>query len=227
MQFILFRSQRFIRTGINIKITELYGRNLISSRITRNCQILNDLTTGEARICQTKFIVHLRIIYFKILGEFNFRIREQFQITGTRNDKFDSNSIIGLDICTIDRRSYIELSHSSRKIGWLTCRQGLYVNCQLRSQNSLFHLYVIASSIEKRLERIGYLCSLGYRSVKTCCINCQFTGLLREQHKLTIDCRLIISTFIMLQSPSSVIRQFYFLRMESFEVGQFHIIKHT
>ena len=227
MQFILFRSQHFIRTGINIKITELYGRNLISSRITGNCQILNDLTTGEARICQTEFIVHLRIIYLKILGEFDFRIREQLQIAGTRDDKFDSNGIIGLDICTIDRRSYIELSHSSRKIGWLTCRQGLYVNCQLRSQNCLFNFYVIASSIEKCLERISNLCSLCNGSIKACSINCQLTGLLREQHKLTIDCRLIISTFIMLQSPSSVIRQFYFLRMESFEVRQFHIIKHT
>ena len=134
MQFILLRSQRFIRTGINIKITELYGRNLISSSITRNCQILNDLATGEARICQTEFIVHLRIIYFKILGEFNFRIREQFQITSTRNDKFDSNSIIGLDICTIDRRSYIELSRSSRKSAGLPAGKGFtsIVSCGVK-----------------------------------------------------------------------------------------------
>ena len=106
------------------------------------------------------------------------------------------------------------------KSAGLPCWQGFYVNRQLRSQNCLLNFYVIASSIEKCLERISNLCSLCNGSVKACSINRQLTGLLWEQHKLTIDCRLIISTFIMLQSPSSVIRKFHFLRMESFEVGQ-------
>ena len=190
-----------------------------------DCQIFNNRITGKPFASQPHLIVYFRIIDLKIIREFYFRIRNQFQVSCAGNNQFNSNRIISFQFLVIDGRRNCKLSYSTGEVGRLAGRKWIDIYRNLRGSNIFLNLYDATSSIKKCIERIGRLYRLSYCHLELSRVYIQFSRLLREKHKLTINRCIIVTSLIMFRSPLCISCHFNFLRMETFKIRKFGIVQ--
>ena len=127
------------------------------------------------------------------LGEFDFRIRKQLQIAGTRDDKFDSNGIIGLTFVLLIEEVILKSSHPPEKSAAYLLNKG-FTPRSPSAESKLFFLTYAIASIGNALNGHSAPSSLQWKvscaaltvNLLACCVG--------NKYKLMIDCRLIIST---------------------------------
>lgn len=115
-----------IRILAGIIIGELHGRNGIAALIARNSQEIVDHITLHSIGGESGLICYLGIILVEILREIHYWLLKQLEVSDTSHNHTERNRFACLDFLLVKTSRDIELTYSTREIGW-TLRQRIYL----------------------------------------------------------------------------------------------------
>ena len=188
------------------------------SLMTRHDKDVVDHRTLDARCGQFCLVCHLRLVFVEVLGQFNLRLLDKFQITNTTDGDTHRNRIVGLRFRLTQRGRDREMAYAAREAG-RPLRQGIHLDINTWGDNLLLHLDIARATIEECLEGINVTILLYDDALEGDAGNLELARHLGEHHILAPRGGPIRTAVEGLNRETLLCGQAHLLGVEALQVG--------